>query len=184
MDAQVNSLMPSLNYRKLKHIHPKYGRKRGTEVEESFKCKHCQAYVHTTPILSGVQNRNHCPYCLRSRHLDLYQAGDRLSACKAMMQPIGLTVKITRNKYGRKQIGELMLIHRCSECSKVSINRIATDDNNSELESVLRNSSEINSSMRVELENMGIHLLQSKEAHIVTEQLFGTIKLKQQGLAQ
>jgi hypothetical protein len=48
-----------------------------------------------------VRNRNHCPYCLWSRCLDLFRAGDRLSACKAPMQPVGLALKHTRKKYGR-----------------------------------------------------------------------------------
>ena len=47
-----------------------------------FTCIHCKREISSDPILSGVNNRNHCPYCLHSRHVDLYQAGDRLNACK------------------------------------------------------------------------------------------------------
>jgi len=92
-----------------------------------FLCKHCLTYVCAATLLSGVQNRNHCPYCLWSRHLDLWAAGDRLAACKALMRPVGLTVKTTHKKYGTNQ-GELMLIHACTDCGRLSFNRIAADD--------------------------------------------------------
>ncbi len=60
---------------------------------KDFKCIHCHHLVPADSLVSGVINRNHCPYCLYSRHLDLHQAGDRLSACKSQMQPVALTFK-------------------------------------------------------------------------------------------
>jgi hypothetical protein len=93
----------------------------------AFKCTHCGYIVSSARGLSGVNNRNHCPYCLWSRHLDLYIAGDRLSACKAPMQPVALTTKRSRDKYSRGH-GELVLVHLCMDCDDVSINRIAADD--------------------------------------------------------
>jgi len=92
-----------------------------------FQCAHCGHIVSCAHWLSGVNNRNHCPYCLWSRHLDLYAAGDRLSACKAQMGPLALTSKHSRNKY-RCGRGELMLVHLCTDCGEVSLNRIAADD--------------------------------------------------------
>jgi hypothetical protein len=92
-----------------------------------FRCIHCHQIVSSAHWLSGVNNRNHCPYCLWSRHLDLYEAGDRLSACKAGMQPVALTTKRRRNKYSHVH-GELMLVHLCTDCEDISINRIAADD--------------------------------------------------------
>jgi hypothetical protein len=97
-------------------------------LDSGFRCAHCQAFVTDDAWFSGVQNRNHCPYCLWSRHLDQFEAGDRLAACKAAMQPIGLALKQTYKKYALTQPGELMLIHQCSDCAKLSINRIAADD--------------------------------------------------------
>lgn len=108
-----------------------YTRSRGaSDTLGDFVCAHCGAYVCANTELSGVKNRNHCPYCLSSRHLDHYEAGDRLSACKARMKPIGLTMKQTPKKYGSAVSGELMLIHQCEDCGKISINRIAADDDN------------------------------------------------------
>ena len=92
-----------------------------------FQCKRCHAYVLANPLISGVKNRNHCPYCLWSRHLDLDNPGDRLSACKALMRPVGLIFKQTAKKY-QVFTAELMVSHRCEDCGKISLNRIAADD--------------------------------------------------------
>lgn len=93
-----------------------------------FTCKHCGRFVSADILLVGARNRNHCPYCLWSRHLDHERPGDRLSACKGAMRPVGLTLKRTGKKYHAETSGELMLIHECAECGKLSINRIAADD--------------------------------------------------------
>jgi hypothetical protein len=105
------------------------------ELNPDFKCVHCHALVISDRRYSGVQHRNHCPYCLWSRHLDHARAGDRLSACKAQMRPVGLTEKRVHKKYG-PQRGELMLIHQCQACGKISINRIAADDDAQALEEI------------------------------------------------
>jgi hypothetical protein len=60
--------------------------------------------------------------------MDLLAAGDRLSACQAPMRPLGLTLKKSHKKYSRAGSGELMLVHVCTDCGKVAINRIAADD--------------------------------------------------------
>jgi hypothetical protein len=83
-----------------------------------FKCAHCHVIVSSAHFLSGVNNRNHCPYCLWSCHLDLYAAGDRLCACKGQMKPIGLTMKKGRNKYRLDRRGELMLVHECVSAAR------------------------------------------------------------------
>lgn len=98
------------------------------DINADFSCKHCGQFVSARTAISGVVNRNHCPYCLHSRHVDLFAAGDRLCACKALMEPIGLAFKRTRDKYAGGNQGELMLVHRCVACGDLSLNRIAADD--------------------------------------------------------
>lgn len=105
-----------------------------------FRCTKCGAFVTSAHQFSGVNNRNHCPYCLWSSHLDLYTSGDRLSACKGPMKPIGLTMKKSRNKYRPESSGELMMIHECIECTAISINRIAADDDTDSMFIVFRES--------------------------------------------
>ena len=143
-------------------------------TEEGFTCRTCRAYVYTQPMISGVRNRNHCPYCLWSRHVDLYQAGDRLSACKASMEPIGLTVKQGRNKYADCGYGELMLIHRCSNCDRISINRIAADDLSVMLMEIYHLSKWMDPIIQHKLEESGISLLQGTDHKLVITQLYGT----------
>jgi hypothetical protein len=141
-----------------------------------FKCAHCHVIVSSAHFLSGVNNRNHCPYCLWSRHLDLYVAGDRLSACKEQMKPIGLTMKSDRNKYRRDQRGELMLVHECIECKALSINRIAADDDPSTIIAIFQESQE--NLINVRCEENGIRMLKAHEADMIYKQLYGGIELQ------
>jgi RNHCP domain len=138
-----------------------------------FKCAHCHALVSSAHLLSGVNNRNHCPYCLWSCHLDLYAAGDRLSACKAPMRPIGLTMKQGRNKYQRDARGELMLVHQCTECKTVSINRIAADDDSATVMAVYQGSMSLDHGLQALCQQYGITILTENEASLVHAQLYG-----------
>jgi hypothetical protein len=150
----------------------RYGQPDRNFTANGFRCAHCHGFVNSESTFSGVQNRNHCPYCLWSRHLDLYAAGDRLSACKALMQPIGLTIKLTRKKYGSAH-GELMLIHLCKECQAVSINRIAADDDPQMLLNVFEDSSRIERDIIDYLESLGIRRLGGADAPLIRFQLIG-----------
>ena len=95
-------------------IHP-LPRRRGEE--RPFRCRHCKAMVGPVPY--GGKHRNHCPYCLYSRHVDGRVPGDRASACAGSMAPIGAFVR--RN-------GEHAIVHRCLTCRFERYNRIAADD--------------------------------------------------------
>ncbi len=138
-----------------------------------FRCAHCLALVSSEHLLSGVNNRNHCPYCLWSRHLDLFAAGDRLSACKAPMKPIGLTMKPGRNKYQRAARGELMLIHECIECRSLSINRIAADDDSGTVMAVFQKSFSLDCQLYSLCQQQGITILSAEHTEIVQTQLYG-----------
>jgi hypothetical protein len=139
---------------------------------QDFRCENCQSPVSANAYLAGVQNRNHCPYCLWSKHVDSKEAGDRLAACKGQMRPVGLTLKKTRKKYG-PETGELMLIHQCKECAKFSINRIAADDINSRVIEVFKSSFNLDPEIKARLEEQDIHLLTEQDASEVHTQLYG-----------
>ena len=143
---------------------------------QDFKCAHCHGYVSGEPLLSGVRNRNHCPYCLWSRHLDLYQSGDRLSACKAGMQPVGLTLKITWKKYRFSEGGELMLIHQCIECESLSINRIAADDDAERIFDLFEGSLEMGDNKKAQLAAIGVIPLAVADRATVSTRLFGSME--------
>lgn len=80
----------------------------------AFQCENCQAYVQ--PLTNG-SFRNHCPFCLYSKHLDV-KPGDRLSECRGLMKPIDLDYT---SKKGYQ------LIHECIQCGKKQRNKIAID---------------------------------------------------------
>ena len=84
---------------------------------ESFTCRVCGRLV--VPEGSGTGHRNHCPYCLASRHLDV-EPGDRAANCGGVMEPVAVWVR---------KNGEWALIHRCRICGALSSNCIAADDN-------------------------------------------------------
>lgn len=138
-----------------------------------FRCAHCGGWVSSLSLLSGVQNRNHCPYCLWSCHLDLLAAGDRLSACKAPMRPIGLTLKRNRNKYQAGPGGELMLIHECEDCRALSINRIAADDDLETILSIFQASLHGGPSLQTQMASQGILPLTKEHTPIVRARLYG-----------
>ena len=84
----------------------------------SFRCGHCG--VDVSLDAPGTSHRNHCPSCLWSRHLDRNVPGDRKAECPGGMEPIAVTVRGERR---------WMLIHRCTHCGRLRMNRAAADDN-------------------------------------------------------
>lgn len=58
-----------------------------TKIDEEFVCENCGRVV---PKL-GYTCRNHCPYCLYSKHLDI-NPGDRAETCHGILEPIGLEI--------------------------------------------------------------------------------------------
>lgn len=86
-------------------------------------CLNCKKEI-TENKLIGTANRNHCPFCLWSLHVDLKIPGDRKSNCHGLMKPASLAFK---------KDGEIMIIHKCQKCGSISKNRLAGDDNPEEI---------------------------------------------------
>jgi hypothetical protein len=84
---------------------------------EGFYCVNCKELIISPE--TGTTERNHCPHCLWSVHVD-FMSGDRRSVCRSAMEPITVWVKPN---------GEWALVHRCRECGALRANRIAGDDN-------------------------------------------------------
>jgi len=80
----------------------------------AFQCGNCGANV--IPLTNG-SFRNHCPFCLFSKHLD-NNPGDRLSNCKGLMRPISLDYS------GKKGY---QIVHECIQCRKLQRNKVASD---------------------------------------------------------
>ena len=140
---------------------------------DDFRCIHCHQPVSSASLLSGVRNRNHCPYCLYSRHVDQHKVGDRLAVCQAKMKPVGLTFKKTKKKYASASSGELMLVHVCQGCGKIDINRIAADDDAMKVLELLDFYADLSPAQHTQLELNAIQILQPADRKLVRAQLFG-----------
>lgn len=158
-------------------------RERINRIEQKrggFKCVHCGGWV-TISELMGTHHRNHCPFCLWSKHVDLEKPGDRKASCGAGMEPVGLTFKREGyDKYGRLRQGELMVIHHCTneDCGKISINRIAGDDSPEAILRVFERSLTIDDALRKKIAEADITLLTEKDEEEIRTQLFGKSNLK------
>ena len=85
-----------------------------TMRDEKFICENCNKEV--SPL--GYTSRDHCPYCLYSKHVDI-NPGDRLNPCKGLLKPIG--IEKFRDTY--------KIIYKCDKCNQVHKNIMAKDDN-------------------------------------------------------
>lgn len=82
-------------------------------IDEEFICENCGKKVSKL----GYSCRNHCPFCLYSKHVDI-EPGDRAEDCHGLLEPIG----IEKNKKG------YIIIFRCKKCGEIRRNKIAEDD--------------------------------------------------------
>lgn len=89
---------------------------------DGFKCGNCGKAVE--PIKYGGSYRNHCPFCLWSKHVDSDVPGDRANDCQGLMEPLSVFTRRT---------GEYVLVHKCTKCGFERYNRIAGDDDQDEL---------------------------------------------------
>ncbi len=141
--------------------------------ENVFSCGNCRRPIRSSGLI-GTKHRNHCPFCLWSRHLDSCQPGDRKAECQARMEPIGLTFKHEGvDKYGKLRQGELMIIHKCLGCGKLSINRIAGDDQPEAILNLLKKSQKLSPEEKSRLKKNGIDLIPLTKEKQVRRQLFG-----------
>lgn len=143
------------------------------EQNQDFICFHCQRKVLYDRRI-GTQHRNQCPYCLWSKHVDLKEDGDRQSLCHGKMEPIGLTFKQEgSDKYGKSKQGELMLIHQCLKCGKISINRLAGDDDDLAILEVFEKSKKLKPETINKLAEEGVQILTEGDRQEIRTQLFG-----------
>ncbi len=84
-------------------------------MNEQFVCEKCGK-----PNPPAKQScRNHCSFCLYSKHVDLEVPGDRKSECLGLMEPVYIEQK------GKKG---LQIVQQCLKCGKKIPNITAEDD--------------------------------------------------------
>lgn len=81
-------------------------------LDEAFTCAVCGAEVPA----GGRRPRDHCPFCLRSLHVDVVP-GDRAAGCGGVLEPIA----VVRTGSGAD------LEYRCARCGAARRNRVLDD---------------------------------------------------------
>ncbi len=87
--------------------------KRFNMIDEEFICENCHKKVNKLNYTA----RDHCPYCLYSKHLDI-MPGDRQNKCHGLLEPIG--IEKYKNTY--------KIIYKCQKCNIIHKNIMAEDD--------------------------------------------------------
>ena len=87
--------------------------KRFNELDEGFICENCGKKVE--PL--GYTSRDHCPYCLYSKHVDI-NPGDRENTCRGLLKPVGI----------EKYKDTYKILYKCEKCHQEHKNIIAKDD--------------------------------------------------------
>ena len=87
-------------------------RKNPIHRDEAFVCGHCGREVPE----GGRRPRDHCPWCLHSRHVDVVP-GDRAAACGGLLVPYALAPSSKG----------LQLQYRCVACGAERVNRVLDD---------------------------------------------------------
>ena len=138
-----------------------------------FPCIHCEAFVPITKDM-GTDNRNHCPFCLWSKHVDNQTPGDRASTCQKEMAPVGLTFKHEGvDKFGAMKQGEIMIVHKCTGCKIYNINRIAADDTPEKIIALFDASLKLSKKEKEKIAKEHIDLCEEKDRKEIMVQLYG-----------
>ncbi|MEG1597522.1 MAG: RNHCP domain-containing protein [Bacilli bacterium] len=88
--------------------------KRFNMVDEEFICDYCHQQISKLKVSA----RDHCPFCLYSKHVDNLP-GDRKNTCLGLLKPIGI----------EKFNDTYKIVYRCEKCKKIHKNIMAIDDN-------------------------------------------------------
>jgi predicted RNA-binding Zn-ribbon protein involved in translation (DUF1610 family) len=134
-----------------------------------FRCIHCGIFVSEKAF--GTKHRNHCPNCLWSVHLGKIE--NLREACGGSMIPIGFTFKKEGiDKYtGKPKKGEIMVIHQCLKCGKISINRLAGDDRSDVVMKIFEYSLQMPEALQKQLRKEKIEILTEKDREEIKRQL-------------
>lgn len=86
--------------------------------DEKFICDNCGAEVSEL----GYTARDHCPYCLYSKHVDI-MPGDRQNKCQGLLKPV--MIEKFKDTY--------KIVYKCERCHATHKNIVAKDDNMDEI---------------------------------------------------
>ena len=92
--------------------------------DESFICEYCNKEVSKL----NYSSRDHCPYCLYSKHVDI-NPGDRSNECQGLLKPIDI----------EKYKDTYKIIYQCEKCHQIHKNIIANDDSFDRILDIMKN---------------------------------------------
>ena len=92
--------------------------KKFTMIDEEFICENCGKNVEKLKVTA----RDHCPYCLYSKHVDI-NPGDRENPCKGLLKPFGI----------EKHKDTYKILYKCEKCHQEHKNIMAIDDDMNEI---------------------------------------------------
>ncbi|MFA6859926.1 MAG: RNHCP domain-containing protein [Clostridia bacterium] len=95
--------------------------------DSGFICENCKKVV---PPL-GYSSRNHCPFCLASKHVDI-NPGDRENSCSGIMKAV--IVEPCKK-------GGYTITFKCTKCGEIKRNKSAKDDSVETMLQIIKNNS-------------------------------------------
>ena len=98
--------------------------KRFKMIDEAFICEVC----HKEVLPLKISARDHCPYCLCSKHVDI-NPGDRRNTCKGILKPISI------DKYK----DTFKIVYKCDKCGEIHRNIVAKDDDFDKILEIMQN---------------------------------------------
>jgi len=98
--------------------------KRFNMIDENFICEYCGKEVSKLNYTA----RDHCPFCLYSKHVDILP-GDRKNECCGLLKPIDI----------EKFKDTYKIIYKCEKCNKEHKNIIANDDDFNMILKIMQN---------------------------------------------
>ncbi|MBR4231404.1 MAG: RNHCP domain-containing protein [Bacilli bacterium] len=93
-------------------------------IDDGFVCEECHQKVE--PL--KVSARDHCPYCLCSKHVDI-NPGDRQNKCQGILKPISID----------KFKDTYKIVYKCDKCKEIHRNIMAIDDDFDKILEVMKN---------------------------------------------
>ena len=93
-------------------------------IDDAFICEVCHQKVE--PL--KVSARDHCPYCLCSKHVDI-NPGDRQNKCQGILKPISID----------KFKDTYKIVYKCDKCKEIHRNIMAIDDDFDKILEVMKN---------------------------------------------
>lgn len=96
-------------------------------IDESFTCAVCGKRVEKLSYTA----RDHCNYCLSSKHVDV-NPGDRNESCHGVLEPVSVELW-KKDKY--------KIVYKCKKCGAQRKNIMAVDDNFDNVLEIMRKNS-------------------------------------------